>query len=81
MPPEAIFPDVHLLDRSCQRATANTAAAYARALCAVCVHVEECRDWAIRNSAHLTCGVWGGLTVPELRAARVQARRETGVSP
>lgn len=44
----------------------------ARAVCATCPVQTECAVFALRtNMAH---GVWGGMTVRELRAARRQFR-------
>ena len=44
----------------------------AKAVCASCPVVVECRAWAVRTRQH--DGVWGGLAEAELR--RLQRRRQ-----
>jgi WhiB family redox-sensing transcriptional regulator len=50
----------------------------AKAVCAGCPVLAECRAWALDNPKLAEFGVWGGLSEDERRAAvrrRTQARR------
>lgn len=42
----------------------------AKALCAECPHLEECRDYAVDMAP--TTGIWGGLSVKELQRLRLE---------
>lgn len=44
-----------------------------RRICASCVHLIECRDYALSDSS--IYGVWGGLTSHERREVRAGRRR------
>ena len=45
----------------------------AKAVCAGCPVVEQCREYAL--TAYVNQGVWGGLTNTELKALRRRRRR------
>ncbi|MGI8514499.1 MAG: WhiB family transcriptional regulator [Acidimicrobiia bacterium] len=44
----------------------------AKAICAVCPALSECREWALRQKE--LQGIWAGMTGPELAAERKRRR-------
>ena len=43
---------------------------HAKATCARCPVLIECREWALGNPQLASCGVWGGMTEPERHSER-----------
>ena len=46
--------------------------AAAKAICAQCPVIKECREWAVETNPY--AGVWGGLSQPQLKRLRSQRK-------
>lgn len=52
----------------------DTQIAQAKAVCARCPVIEQCREWALESGEG---GIWGGMSEEERRALRRRQRRRT----
>ena len=54
----------------------NSDAAIARSICALCMHKQECLDWAIATNEEF--GIWGGASPRQRR--RIKEKRKKSIS-
>lgn len=56
---------------------ARWSTAKAKAVCATCPVIEQCRDFALEMHVGDIYGVWGGMCADELMDLRIERRRQS----